>query len=438
MGPEDLLGGDPYGMWQYGSGTTAVHKNLQYLQNIAADPTTASALSFFCIHGYANDGVTASGSTPTQWNWWLNGWSTSPAAGIPNNVKGTAGYGKKSWMTETSGESPAWLNPSSGFPNQGAWSIALKIHQAMTSGQQSAWAYWQFTDGNAAGASTLTDATQRTNATKYVAAKHFFRFIRPNAVRVSASVSNASGLEASAYLAASNTALAVVLVNTASNSITVQLATPAVPAGLTKYESFTSGPNALWVSNSVPIAGGNATVTVPGYGVCTLFAQTAAPVLPPAFTQWPQNTNVSAGSSVRLNCSATGDSPLSFQWFFNNLPIPGATGTSLVLTNVQPFQAGQYSVQATNNSGSLKSLSAALEIRGQPTLPVVTPTISIASLSNSVQLSFPANAGRIYSWSVSTNLQDWTVAAQFVSSVSPAQWAVPISTSAQYFRVSSP
>lgn len=126
MGPEDLLGGDAYGMWQYGSGATAVHKNLQYLQNIAADPVAASALSFFCIHGYASDGVTAAGATPTQWNWWLDGWTTSPAAGIPANAKGTAAYGKKSWMTETSGEAAAWLSPGSGFPNQGAWSIALR------------------------------------------------------------------------------------------------------------------------------------------------------------------------------------------------------------------------------------------------------------------------------------------------------------------------
>ncbi|HZG00637.1 MAG TPA: hypothetical protein VEY71_06525, partial [Chitinophagales bacterium] len=29
MGPEDLLGGDSYGLWQYGGGANAVHKNLQ-------------------------------------------------------------------------------------------------------------------------------------------------------------------------------------------------------------------------------------------------------------------------------------------------------------------------------------------------------------------------------------------------------------------------
>lgn len=277
IGPEDLMGGDPYSMWQYGGGSRPVHKNLQYLQNIATDPGAASALSFFCIHGYANDGTSATGASPTQWNWWLNGWTSRPGVGIPANVKGTAAYGKKSWMTETSGEAPAWLSPTTGFPNQGAWSIALKIHQALSAGQQSAWAYWQLTDGNPIGASTLTDSAQRANAAKYVAAKHFFRFIRPNAVRVNTSVTGATGLNASAYLAVSNSGLTIVMVNTASNSTAIQIQVPPIPAGLKTFQSFTSDATRLWVSNSVPILGGNLSVSVPGYGVCTLVSYATVP-----------------------------------------------------------------------------------------------------------------------------------------------------------------
>src|SRR5207244_12060305 len=51
MGPEDLLGGDAYGLWQLGKSNSIVHKHLQYLQNIGADPAAAAALAFFCIHG---------------------------------------------------------------------------------------------------------------------------------------------------------------------------------------------------------------------------------------------------------------------------------------------------------------------------------------------------------------------------------------------------
>jgi O-glycosyl hydrolase len=440
MGPEDLMGGDPYSLWQYGSRATTVHKNLQYLQNIASDTTAASALSFFCIHGYANDGTTAAGSNPIQWNWWLNGWTNSPGAGIPAQVKGTAGYGKKSWMTETSGEAPAWLWPSNGFPNQGAWSIALKIQQALVAGEQSAWAYWQFTDGNAVGASTLTDATQQTNAPKYVATKHFFRFIRPNFVRVDALITNAPSLDASAYLAPSNAALTVVLVNSASNAVTVQVHVPQLPAALTSFQSFTSDPAALWASNTVPIPGGTAQVSVPGYGVCSLFGQTLTRPMPPAITRVPQSAKMSAGTTVQLSCSATGDAPLAFQWLFNNLPIPGATSTTLTLTNVQPFHAGQYSVEVTNTAGLLISLPASLEVTGQGTVPATTPSISANRVGRALQLSFDANVGRSYSWLVSTNTSSWSIAVSFVSVSTQALWLVQPTalTPGQYFRVSSP
>lgn len=440
MGPEDLMGGDPYSLWQYGGGSTTVHKNLQYLQNIAADPVASAGLGFFCIHGYDSDGVTASGATPTSWAWWLNGWTSSPAAGLPGNVKGTAAYGKKSWMTETSGESPAWLSPTNGFPNQGAWSIALKIHQALAAGQQSAWAYWQFTDGNPAGTSTLTDAAQLSGAAKYVAAKHFFKFIRPNAVRVSTTVAGAPNLNASAYLAAASNALTVVLVNSDSNSVNAQIQVPALPVGLVSFQSFVSGANLLWSSNSVAVAGGAVTVSVPAYGILTLFGQTAVPPQPPAIMQWPQSTNLSAGATARFSVAVNGGAPLSFQWLFDGLPIPGATGTTLLLTNVQSYQTGQYAVQVTNAAGSITSLSASLVVTGPGTLATNAPTILATNAAGLIHFSFPANSGRIYSWLTSTDLYAWTVLTQFVCGASPAQ--APVTNSAtvpvRYYRVSSP
>jgi hypothetical protein len=113
---------------------------MQYMQAIAADPAAAAALGGFAIHGYAPDGISSAGADPAQWSAWANGWKTSPAAGIPANVAGFTSYGKPSWMTETSGEKPEWLasSQSGGFPDQGAFSLALKLHQALTTGQENA------------------------------------------------------------------------------------------------------------------------------------------------------------------------------------------------------------------------------------------------------------------------------------------------------------
>jgi O-glycosyl hydrolase len=271
-GPEDLLGGDAWGLWQYGGGSDVTHKNLQYLQAIGADPTAAAAIGFFNIHGYDADGASSAGADPQSWIWWVNGWSAAPAAGLPATVAGFAAYGKKSWMTETSGEQTAWLAPTSGFPGQGGWSIAVKIHQALTTGRESAWLYWQLSDGNPLAAETLTDATALATSPKYVAAKHFFRHIRPGAQAVSAT-SGATTLLASAYVHDTAGTLTVVLVNAADAAATATVALPAAPAGLGAFDSYTSSNGNLWSAGTLAAVGGQLTVTVPAYGVVTLVAQ---------------------------------------------------------------------------------------------------------------------------------------------------------------------
>ena len=51
---------------------------------------------------------------------------------------------------------------------------------------------------------------------------------------------------------------------------------------------------------------------------------------------------------------------VTFQWKFNGADIPGATGDSLLLTNVSAANEGQYSVVVTNSAGSVTSAPAAL------------------------------------------------------------------------------
>lgn len=328
MGPEDLMGGDAYAMWEYGG---PVHKNLQYLQNIAADPQAAAAVSFFNIHGYAPDGVGSAGANPQSWDWWANGWDASPAGGVPANVKGFTEYGKKSWMTETSGETTAWLDTSSGFPSNGGWSIALKMHQALTTGQQSAWVYWQFSDGSANAESTLTDATLRQNAPKYVAFKHFSKYIRPNAQRVAATVSGSSTLSASAYVHDANKTVTTVLVNSSASPQTVSVRLPATPGGITSVQTFTSSNGALWQTGTASVSGGSVSITVPGYGVATLYGQGSSTTptntaIPPTPTNTPvpptPTTPPTGGSGTGLRAE-----------YFNNISLTGSP--ALVRTDAQ-------------------------------------------------------------------------------------------------------
>ena len=67
----------------------------------------------------------------------------------------------------------------------------------------------------------------------------------------------------------------------------------------------------------------------------------------------PQNQTVPPGANVTFSVVAQGLAPLSYQWYFNtNTLLTGKTGTTLTLTNVQPNQAGFYSVTVSNSIGT--------------------------------------------------------------------------------------
>jgi O-glycosyl hydrolase len=276
-GPEDLLQGADYALWQFGAGATVTHKNLRYLAALAEDPVAAAAVDFFCIHGYAADGASSSGADPVAWRRWAEGWSTSPANGLPASVQGFTAFGKKSWMTETSGEAAAWLSPANGFPADGAWSIALKVHQALVAGRQSAWLYWQFSTGANASTHTLTGSNPRAEAPKLTALRHYAAHVRPGAVRAEAEVGgdHASDLLASAYVHEIDGTFVLVVLNRAGTARTASF-TP--PAGYGAFSAWRSENTRLWRSLTPSAdAQGRLALTLPGYSVLTLRATRTAP-----------------------------------------------------------------------------------------------------------------------------------------------------------------
>ncbi len=79
-----------------------------------------------------------------------------------------------------------------------------------------------------------------------------------------------------------------------------------------------------------------------------------APVAPSISTQ-PVNRVVNVASSATFSVVADGTAPLQYQWHFNNTTLSGATNTSVVLSNAQPANAGNYFVVVTNSAGSVTS-----------------------------------------------------------------------------------
>lgn len=103
--------------------------------------------------------------------------------------------------------------------------------------------------------------------------------------------------------------------------------------------------------------------------VSTSTVATISVIGAPVLTAQPVNQTVSPGGGAQFNVAAIGTSPLRYQWQFNRAGIAGATLTSLILTNVQPANAGNYTVVVTNSVGSVTSAIAVLTV---PLAPSIT------------------------------------------------------------------
>jgi hypothetical protein len=112
----------------------------------------------------------------------------------------------------------------------------------------------------------------------------------------------------------------------------------------------------------------------------TLGTVTSANVqLPPAwrrplFVVQPQSQSVLCGTPVTFLSAAKGPAPLSYQWQFEGTNLPGATNPTLTLTNVASYNAGAYTVVASNLNGVVTTPAAVLMVIGQP--PLITSPLT--------------------------------------------------------------
>jgi hypothetical protein len=83
---------------------------------------------------------------------------------------------------------------------------------------------------------------------------------------------------------------------------------------------------------------------------------------PPSVTMQPANTAVLRGTPAMFSVTASGTTPLFYQWRYNNMNIPGAVFSTFTLPAVETFNAGPYSVIVYNSAGSTESSNAVLTV----------------------------------------------------------------------------
>lgn len=105
-----------------------------------------------------------------------------------------------------------------------------------------------------------------------------------------------------------------------------------------------------------------------------------AVAVPPVITRRPLSQRVTAGGSATFSAGASDPGQISYQWRRFGQAVPGATGSSLTLTNVARADEGIYELDVTNAAGGLARSFVGLYVTvpGCTVVGLVTPTVGSA------------------------------------------------------------
>ena len=222
--------------------------NPLYLKHLKDDPALKSHFVAVATHGYL-DGAKADTSAKSAWEFW----QLAAPLGLPY------------WITEGGTGGHDWPEPVGG--------MAMCLHNALVHGNASAVVPWQLTE-RTPGHGALMHMRRPTKKTHV--ARQYWRYVRPGAVRVSATPGDSeNGVAASAFVHDADATLTIVLVNTAAEARPVAL---TLPAGLESFETVvrTDADDSFKPQPTVSIEANAASLTLPGHSVTTLQGRYAA------------------------------------------------------------------------------------------------------------------------------------------------------------------
>ncbi len=192
--------------------------------------------------------------------------------------------------------------------------------------------------------------------------------------------SNSAGLTASSAATLAVTATSLPVFSTVPQSQnTVVGSSVVLSAAVTGVPS----PTVQWTKNGTAIAGATSTTlslanvqasdagsyvlvatnlagtTSSAAAALQVFAQTPAA---PSITTQPVAIDASPGGTVTFSVGVTGFPVPAYQWRRNGVAVAGATSATLTLSSLQRTDAGDYSLVATNDLGSVTSSAATLRV----------------------------------------------------------------------------
>jgi O-glycosyl hydrolase len=204
-------------------------------------------MAIWACHGYGNDGA-----TPDPGSGEATAWGFGRDRFWPT--------GKPFWMTETSGYSDSWSDSRQ---------LAQSIYAALKFGRISGWVWWQLSENNGAGnpPSEYVLMNLGVPGKRYYISKHYYRYVRPEAVMVNSTSDNSSILVV-AFKHPQQKTSTIVLINTAAEARTVELSINGdiLPSQYNIYRT-TASDNCVFAGTTPH----NGSVAMPASSVITLY-----------------------------------------------------------------------------------------------------------------------------------------------------------------------
>lgn len=120
-------------------------------------------------------------------------------------------------------------------------------------------------------------------------------------------------------------------------------------------------------------------------------------VTPPVIVTEPEDALVNQGDPVTLSVTASGPL-LSYQWWYNGLPVSGATGSTHQIASLAPVTMGRYYCRVSNSAGSVATRSVLAGIIGMPVI-TLPPYPVLAEAGSPVRMEIVADGSDLdYAW----------------------------------------
>jgi O-glycosyl hydrolase len=221
-----------------------------YHSGIKANPNAAKNIDILAVHGYS-DGVAASSGSALA-KMWTN-----------HKEQFSTPMNKQAWMTETSGYVDSWEKTGD---KPGALNLAMDIHSGLYYGDMSAWVWWQGSESKM-GEFSLMSGT--VTGKRYSVSKHFYRYIRPGAVRVK-STSDDPDFFVTAFENSTKGTNTIVIINSGTVDKAVAVTGTDLPATFKMYRTNAEAENCTFIEEVS--SGATKSFAVPAKSIITLQA----------------------------------------------------------------------------------------------------------------------------------------------------------------------